>query len=114
MSDSTALLRQLLGQLERIWQAYLKAGPGGVDAVLLEDVESSGGRLIAELPESAAGSDLREAIQTGVELGRRCVQRPEGLCFVTGEAGLVPRRDLHEKFEAALKTMRAALEERSP
>lgn len=106
-----ALLRELLSRLERIWQDYLDSGPGAVDSALFADVEPTAARVTAMLQEREAPSELILAIETGVNLACRCVQRSEGLCFITGEAGLVPRRDLHEKFEGALATIRAAIEE---
>jgi hypothetical protein len=109
MTDIRERLQSLLTRLERIWRVYREAGPGNVDADLFEDVHALAESVLPELAEAAAGDDLLEAIQTAVDLGRRCAERPEGLCFITGEAGLVPRRDLHQKFDSALATMSAAL-----
>ena len=109
MSNSSRLLRQLLELLERIWHEYEEVGPGRVNEARFADVEPT---AMAFLESGIAVDDgpLKEAIETGVDLARRCVQRSDGLCFITGEAGLVPRKDLHESFEAALVTIRAAIE----
>lgn len=110
MTDSAAL-QKLLDSLDQIWRVYRESGPGSVDSALFEGVEPTAARLVDSLSTEHDG-DMRliEAINTSVDLARRCVQRPEGLCFITGEAGLVPRPDLYEKFETALATIRAAVD----
>lgn len=52
---------------------------------------------------------LAEAAEALRELCHRCCRRSEGLCFITGEAGLIPRRDLHDRFEKALQALRAVV-----
>ena len=113
MSSTATLAHQLLEQLDGIWRDYQERGPGRVDRALFEDVEPTAASLtlaLSELATAADNGELIDAINTGVELARRCVHRAEGLCFVTGEAGLVPRRDLYEKFEGALAAIRGAFE----
>ena len=51
-----------------------------------------------------------EAIQKVMELARRCAERPEGLSFVTAEAGLIPRHAEHREFEQSLIQIAQALD----
>ena len=85
-----------------LWNEYQRRGPGRMPAVFLEAVEAAWQQLEGELgdwPSTAAA-----AAETALELSRRCVRHSQGLCFVTGEAGLVPRQHLHQAFEEALKS----------
>ena len=66
--------------------------------------------LAATANDQSAHQELLVALDTVEPLLRRCVERTEGLCFVTGEAGLIPRKDLHEKCETALACFEQFLE----
>jgi hypothetical protein len=41
-------------------------------------------------------------------LAKHCALSPHGLCFVTDEERLVPRRDLHEEMNAAMRAIEQA------
>lgn len=83
----------------RLWAAYLEVGPSRVAPELLDTLVSA----YTSLTESRCLSpELALNAERLVELSRWAVLRTEGLCFVTGEAGLVPRRDLHAEFEQLL------------
>ena len=53
----------------------------------------------------------RETVSKLTDLAKRCALRSEGLCFVTGEAGLIPRQDLHQATIDGLEILRAAIQE---
>ena len=64
--------------------------------------------LTGDGPETRPPS-LEKAIGELAPLGARCARRNEGLCFVTGEAGLIPRKDQHAAYEQALAIVRRAI-----
>ena len=124
MTEDTQLSRTLAESIEslhasaaRIWDAYQATGPGTVGNALFDGVEMNAktcsellqredtvaavGRLLNVEPE-AWRERTCQSVSKSVDFARRCALRPEGLCFVTGEAGLIPRKDLHETFAAAL------------
>ena len=47
------------------------------------------------------------------DLAHRCTHRAEGLCFVTGEAGLIPRRDLMNAYADGINFLREWLDDRT-
>ena len=114
-------LQRFASAAEQVWSAYQQHGPGRVEAALFADVESAWQameQLIADDPVVASvaaamgdrpepwGRDLRDRAGVLCDLARQCVCRPEGLCFVTGEAGLIPRRDKIAAFEQTLQAVR--------
>lgn len=86
---------------QQIWTMYLELGPGKLADTCLNDYETAKRQFL-----EAASSELRPSFQASLgeltDLLHRCVHRSEGLCFVTGEAGLIPRKDQHERCEALL------------
>ena len=65
--------------------------------------------VAAEVDPGALPPTLEEAVGVLALLGARCARRNEGLCFVTGEAGLIPRKDQHAAYEQALAIVRSAV-----
>ncbi len=98
-------LQQLHAVLREIWQSYQDAGPGNLDQNLLAPLEEA---TPGALDAARDNAELTAAINTAVDLAERCVKHSQGLCFVTGEAGLLPRKDLHEKMETALSVIQQA------
>ncbi len=99
MADMSQLYRSAM----QLWKEYLRLGPGKTPRAHLEAVELSWQHL--QCNDDALPGGIRRAATQVLELSRCCVERPEGLCFVTGEAGLVPRQDLHRAFETALQVL---------
>ncbi len=98
-----APIGEFVAAVRVLWTDYRRQGPDRVDASrwrAVEDAWQPLGDLTHDLPREilAAGARLQE-------LCRQAAMRPEGLCFVTGEAGLVPRRDLHREFDQLLETI---------
>lgn len=102
-SSEVDALRSLLNAAQAVWYTYRESGPGRVDASLYEDVESAVAR-VKQVGDSRIDDGLIETLR---DLCHRCCLRSEGLCFITGEAGLIPRKDLHERFERSLEELRA-------
>ena len=114
-------LGNFVAHASAVWTAYQANGPGRVDRSLFDSVESAyqaldelsgDGRFMESVIESL-GLDknewperLLQATRQAHDLARRCVCRPEGLSFITGEAGLMPRRDQHAAFEQAIGLLR--------
>lgn len=120
-SELVNLTSQFLDQAKDIWDQYRLSGPGTLDRQLFATLDSLN-RQLDEL-NSAASEELQSKLD-GIEqinelrsqllgLAQRCVMRSEGLCFISGEAGLLPRRDLHEKYEGALAELRLWVESQS-
>ncbi len=102
------LVLALASHFDLIWDQYALRGPGAVDPSLIGPVDELGGRLEALMLQAADGlprevtpSSLEAAVRQATDLARRCATWPQGLCFVSGEAGLVPRRDQIDAFAAA-------------
>jgi len=106
-AGSPTALERLYTSLSAVWQTYQEAGPGNVNAELFEPVAAA---TPAALEEAGPHEALTAAINTAVDLTRRCATQSQGLCFVTGEAGLLPRRDQHEALEAALSEISTAID----
>lgn len=107
-------LKQFLDLASAVWASYLRVGPGRVDGRLFEGIEELADSLIGFLGEAGADKadetiTVAEHVQQVRELCKRCVHHAEGLCFITGEAGLIPRRDLHEAMESSLTSLRELL-----
>lgn len=112
------LLREFHALAAAVWEKYLDVGPGRVEAGLFEGGETvaedilellAGGKRPGESATPVDAEELREAVETVCDLAHRCATRPEGLCFITGEAGLVPRRDWHAAMEKGLGTLSEAV-----
>ena len=110
MSSLSNTLLQLSNEAESLWNKYLELGPGKLPKDGFEPIGSLLGELrrrLSGLDEPRKGwSEDFESASNDLHLLRRCVERAEGLSFVTGEAGLIPRRDLHERCEAAIHSLR--------
>ena len=107
-------LKEFTAQVAVVWEAYLSCGPGNVESVLFDGVDAMAQRLNALLENDEflrnAGNlvniepdEWRATIERLRDLSYRCAGTPQGLCFITGEAGLIPRKDQHEAFEQALQ-----------
>ena len=106
-SNSSDDLRAYFEAASSLWQHYLEAGPGNLAPNRHESLVDLWNRLPLDM-RSGGQAELAESLQTVHRLAARCVERPEGLCFVTGEAGLIPHRELHLQFAAALDRIRDA------
>lgn len=93
---------------DALWAEYLRTGPGTLKTESLVPFDAALAAIRADT--SAVPDKLQAVIAELDDLLHRCVERTEGLSFVTGEAGLIPRRDLHDKCEAALAQLRRASE----
>ena len=113
MTELASRLAEVYDRADLLWTRYREQGPGKVDAQSFRDLQVAHAAafelLDGDVPDSPpAGWDsqrmmkLRDVLNTLLDLSRRCVCQPQGLCFVTGEAGLVPRRELHDTFERSL------------
>lgn len=99
-----------------LWAAYGEHGPGNVPEHLFDRFQRAA-RVARQFLEdyderseiAASSSVWYEQLSAAIdELGELLVQacqRPEGLNFVTGEAGLIPRRDKYERVETLLQTL---------
>lgn len=109
-----AMLSEFADRLELLWNEYERQGPGQVDYGLFAPLEPLAERLIAaletRLPVELGNAEISAAVNQAIDLARRCATLPQGLCFVSGEAGLVPRRDQVEAFAAVRGAIRAAAE----
>ncbi|MDG2384126.1 MAG: hypothetical protein P8N76_20820 [Pirellulaceae bacterium] len=84
----------------RLWSNYLDRGPGRITPEFWRQLQREHDQLVDDL--NLESSERREAVHTLMSLAQDCAETSRGLCFVTGEAGLVPRRDQHKRFERAL------------
>jgi len=93
-----------------LWEDYLKQGPGKLSNEAMEPFWARK----AALPTDA--SDVFFVLADLEPLLRRCVERSEGLCFVSGEAGLIPRRDLHTQCDELLDQLKrlSSMEKKRP
>ena len=98
-------LRLLAELADAFWSRYIETGPGSLTREDFAPLENA----FAEVHIAHEGAAIDPALETATKqletLLRRCVERPEGLSFVTGEAGLIPRKDLHKQCEDALETI---------
>ena len=101
-------LRPFIDAASAIWNAYLQSGPYSLDPELYRPLDAAAGEL-QSLARQSGEQEVVEAVGQLCELARRCVSTPMGLCFVTGEAGLIPRRDQHAAYENALEMLRKKL-----
>ena len=96
----------LVGAVRALRSEYDEHGPGRVDESFYQKVDAAFQFLAEVIRNKNAELEDREvlaAAQTCKDLCYRCVTDPAGLCFVTGEAGLVPRKDLLDAFTNALQ-----------
>ena len=119
-----AELDQFLQEAADLWQHYQAVGPGKVDRLLFDRLELKAERLATLLDtvsdagigkslgvdEKGGAAGLGEAIETVMRLANRCAFSPQGLSFVTGEAGLIPNRQQHLEFENQLINLRHQLD----
>ena len=110
MSVLSKEIHELVQQAETLWKRYLELGPGKLRKEEFDPLDVAIQRVNQNLSTQAQSIDcmdeLRGAIDDLADLLRRCVERTEGLSFVTGEAGLIPRKDLHQRCDAAICTLR--------
>lgn len=99
----TDSLRRLVQAAEIVWAEYQKVGPSKVGAKLYDAVATAADEI--EQSSHQFGNKTTENVKQLRDLCYRCACTPMGLCFVTGEAGLIPRKDQHEAFECALKEL---------
>ena len=105
-------LQSFCESVEIVRSAYAANGPGRIDARLQEPVVAAESALMQSLADYSGqitGVTVEQVetwVRKSVDLSKRCACQPNGLCFVTGEAGLIPRRDLEEDFETAIQGLR--------
>ena len=90
------------------WRTWLSGGPGSLDAKSFEPVAATAEGLVDLLQQSETTpdcADAEHAVREICELAERGACRLEGLCFITGEAGLIPRKQDHQSYETALKQL---------
>ena len=107
MTESSRSLAEFEAAVSCIWEAYQQQGPGKLAPEELEPVEQA----FAELEFESLPEGLVACVQQLHTLAQRSVLRPEGLSFVTGEAGLLPRKDLHAAFDESLAWLRGFLQQ---
>ena len=95
-------LSRFVDLADHLWNQYLDTGPGGMANIDFLELKLAH-EAVAKTVQS---EELTEALEVILQLSRRCVNDPQGLCFLSGEAGLVPRPDLYRKFEQALDLVR--------
>jgi hypothetical protein len=97
-------LEQFLDRVSALWKSYQDVGPGQVNPSLWTEIPE----LTAHIERELIDGDTRilQAVRQVSDLSERCACRSEGLCFITGEAGLIPRRDLLELMESSLRILR--------
>ena len=102
-------LNGFLSTVAKIREIHDRDGPGNVPVDLFPKAESlldeSRRHLDVEL-----SPDLDESLHMLLKLGYRCTYHSQGLHFISGEAGLVPRQDLNREFDRSLKIVRDYLE----
>ena len=96
-------LTQFVAAAEQLWSQYLQVGPGQLTPDAWHPIKDATDELNHLLsPDSNPNANLLASVEELQKLLHRCVHQSEGLSFVTGEAGLIPRRDLHERCELLL------------
>ena len=116
----TALVNEFTRSTAEIWKAYKESGKASINRHLYEDTVSAridierflGNPTFINTLSESVNDDinhwrelLSKAIATAHELTYRCACTPIGLNFITGEAGLIPRKDQHAAFEAVLELL---------
>lgn len=107
MNSRNDSLRAALDRLSQcaneVWRLYQQQGAGNLSAELAAPLEEAFAAV--EEHRSTIDAAIMHAAETARDISLRCIQRSEGLNFVTGEAGMIPRRDLIEPFTAALERL---------
>jgi|GEM_PF-4374362 hypothetical protein len=108
-SDFQTAVQTLYQSLLDIWTRYLDAGVGSVDEQLYQPFSAAAAEVTLALASSDEFDDsivslaqFQVHFQAAEKLARMCANTPQGLSFVTGEAGLIPRLDLHQQMQAAI------------
>jgi len=111
----------LTAQATDLWETYQREGPGRVDPGLFDSVKNESDAIHVLLQNLTVTDQtaewlgvpfddwrdrMTEAVHTICHLAHQCACTPQGLCFITGEAGFIPRRDLHRKFDESLRFLR--------
>jgi len=123
-SQLAAELDQFLRNATEFWRHYQAVGPGKIDsrlfdgldltakrlAIFLDAVSNEGAGKSLGIDEQSCAASLGETIETVMRLANRCTNSPQGLSFVTGEAGLIPNRQQHDEFEKQLVDLRHQLD----
>ena len=92
MSKETALA--FVSIAENVWNQYQLVGPGRVNDDLTTRFDQINAKLTKILPNLELPQPISEALKTVQKLASDCCHKPQGLCFISGEAGLVERCDL--------------------
>lgn len=107
--------------VQELWNRYLDWGPGRLSQEELIRMRSDLTSCRDHLSQDAPGlpphrwrSDWQQQANELETLLTRAVQNPEGLCFVTGEAGLIPNRALYDRCESALSRLHELNSELTP
>lgn len=97
-------LEQFFDRATALWKSYQEVGPGQVDPNLWSEIPE----LVSQIEREPGdkNTEIMQAVRQIYDLSERCACRSEGLCFITGEAGLIPRRDLLELMESSLRILR--------
>lgn len=96
---SRSVLSEFFVAAQKVRASYETNGPSRVDENLFLPIKA----FFPLLSNTIDNEELLNAIETVQRLCYRCVHHSEGLCFVTGEYGLVPRIDLIDQFDHALE-----------
>ena len=116
VSQLDALLGEFLQHANLLWRQYQRLGPGKIGSLLFDRLELAAKGLTQSLeivtnldtaqtllPDDVTRlSEFIGAIDTVLRLAKRCACSPQGLCFVTGEAGLIPNKLQYREFENQL------------
>ncbi len=103
-----------------LWQEYVRLGPGRLAESRADGLEQQSELALQCLQEwGASRTDGSwqaglEAVRVVTRLAVRCVRRPQGLAFVSGEAGLIPDQRAHATLEASLKILHELVDLRRP
>ena len=110
------ILSKLVCRLQGIWETYCQQGPGNVDSSLFDGIDDLARRFEEEFaqfaksnPERDFSDDPRQTVHELCRLARRCACTPQGLCFVTGEAGLIRKKDQELAYIQGLERIRRVL-----
>jgi hypothetical protein len=101
-------LNRFIDRAQTIWQQYLEFGPGQLDAATYPPLAEAGDALLTQI-ESVGEASV--AIRKIMQLAQVCACSANGLCFISGEAGLIPRLDQPARFEQALELLKIATNE---
>lgn len=102
-----SVFKEFLDTANALWSKYLEVGPGKLDSTDRELLERAVNRVREPegehtIPRDGWRAEFDATLAVLEPLLRRCATRSEGLCFVTGEAGLIPNQQQHRKCSDAL------------